>query len=376
MQSPYITRGVTHVFWHASLSNSYAPRRKRSRLFAEKETEGVTNGLQVPKEVRRVDSANLRSDDGEDEQHSQPRPTSSRQEKAVTPEEVIETPIIEVSQAVAPKVEPPRIEAPTVEATKIDEPKISAPTPTPPQVLKYLFSDAALNLGRPQDEILDVQTRGNINTYSQLLTPFEELLCAVVLSRAIPHDVGLCIIRTVLNAPYKFSSSVAIKIAGPEKVKQALRDIRSQHRGKVAEEIDVIAEAISNNNWHNDLGKLRKLSKSSVEAEREVVRRSIKGLGKTGLEIFYRRLQWQWEEAFPFVDGRTQACLEKLGLPKRPETLARMIEVRWADLGIADQERYSSEEKRRRAFVLVLERVLGAEVQKNTGVILEEAWKL
>lgn len=369
------------MFWHASLSNSYAPRRKRSRLFAEKETEAVTNGLQVPKEVRRVDSANLRGDDGEDEQHSQPRPTSSRQEKVVTAEEVIETPIIEVSQAVAPqavapRVEPPKIEAPTVEAPKTDEPKISAPTPTSPQVLKYLFSDAALNLGRPQDEILDVQTRGNINTYSQLLTPFEELLCAVILSRAIPHDVGLRIIRTVLNAPYKFSSSVAIKIAGPEKVKQALRDIRSQHRGKVAEEIDVIAEAISNNNWHNDLGKLRKLSKSSVEAEREVVRRSIKGLGKTGLDIFYRRLQWQWEEAFPFVDGRTQTCLEKFGLPKRPETLARMIEVRWADLGIEDQERYSSEEKRRRAFVLVLERALGAEVQKNRDVILEEAWKL
>lgn len=376
MQSPYITRGVTHVFWHASLSNSYAPRRKRSRLFAEKDTGGVTNGLQVPKEVRRVDSANLRGgeeeEDGgvEQQQYSQPRPpTSSKQENTVgTPEEVvIEAPKIEVSDAVV---------APQIEAPRMPEPKITTAKPASVQVLKCLFSDTGLGLSRPQDEILDVQARGNINTYSKLLTPFEELLCAVVLSRAIPHDVGLHIIRSVLNAPYKFSSSVAIKIAGPEKVKQALRDIRSQHSGKVAEEIDAIAEAISNNNWHNDLSKLRKLSKSSVEAEREVLRRSVKGLGKTGLNLFYRRMQWQWEESFPFVDGRTQASLEQLGLPTRPDSLARMIEVRWANLGIEEQERYSSEEKRRRAFVLVQERVLGAEVQKNTDAILEEALKL
>ncbi|KAF2853478.1 hypothetical protein T440DRAFT_465872 [Plenodomus tracheiphilus IPT5] len=367
MQSPYITRGVTHVFWHASLSNSYAPRRKRSRLFAEKEAGGVTNGLQVPKEVRRVDSANLRGDESENEQYSEPRPTSSRQEKSIPAEAVIEAPRVEVSDVVVPKIK-------QVTAERTDFSALLKPAPT--QVLKLLFSDAALSLCRPQDEILDVQARGNINTHSHLLSPFEELLCAVVLSRAIPYDVGLRIIRTVLSAPYKFSSSVAIKIAGPEKVKEALRDIRSQQQGRAAEEIDAIVEAISNNSWHNDLGKLRKLSKSSVEAEREVVRRSIKGLGKTGLDIFFRRVQWLWEEAFPSIDERTQALLEKLGLPKRPESLARMIEVRWADLGIEDQESYSNEERRRRAFVMVLERTLGAEVQKNTHIILEEAMKL
>ncbi|KAI8933608.1 hypothetical protein NX059_009336 [Plenodomus lindquistii] len=366
MQSPYITRGVTHVFWHASLSNSYAPRRKRSRLFAEQEEGGVTNGLQVPKEVRRVDSANLRGDESENEQYDQQRPRSSRQERSIAPEPVIEAPRIEVAEVVAPKIEAPRVE----------EPKITSSKPAPTQILKCLFSDAGLNLSRPQDETTDVQTRGNINTYSQLLSPFEELLSAVVLSRAIPHDVGLRIIRTVLSAPYKFSSSVAIKIAGPQKVKEALHDVRSQYRGKVAEEIDAIADAISNNNWHNDLAKLRKLSKSSVESEREVVRRSIKGLGKTGLDIFFRRVQWQWEEAFPLVDDRTQMALERLGLPKRPDSLVKMIEVRWTDLGIQDHDKYTSEEKRRRAFVLVLERVLGLEAQKNTEAILDEALNL
>jgi len=359
MDSPYITRGNTHAFWHAELTSSYAPRKKRSAKFPRKEAEGTRNGLQLeaPKEVRRVDSANLRDREATP---SQALSTADTQKNPSEPREGSQVPVIGV-----PKVLVPRIE----------DPKAAAGSNTSPtQILKYLFSDAGLESSRSEHENRHARTLGTCTTtYSQLLTPFEELLCAVVLSRAIPRDLGLQVIRTVLNAPYNFSSSVAIKIAGPDKVKQAFRHARSQNTGKIADEIDIIAEAVSNNNWHNDLARLRRLGKGSVEAEREVLRRSIKGMGKTGLDIFYRRVQWQWEEIFPYISPRTLSSLEKLGLPKRPESLLKMIEVRWAELGISDLEKFSVEEKRKRAFVTLLERAVGADLEKKTQEIREEA---
>jgi hypothetical protein len=107
-----------------------------------------------------------------------------------------------------------------------------------------------------------------------------------------------------------------------------------------------------------------------------VLRRSIKGLGKIGLDIFYRRVQWQWDETFPFIDARTQAVLEKLGLPRRAEGIEKMIEVRWNELGIKDGSDYSPEVKRRRAFVMLLERALSADTEKRLDEVLDEASRI
>lgn len=353
MESPYIPRGNTHAFWHADLTSSYAPRRKRSTNFPRQQGLETKKGVQleVPKEVRRVDSADLR--DGK-EIHSQARSLVDSQETRLEPQAGSQVAVIQV----------PRVEV-------LQTPGWNA---SPTQILRYLLSEAGLEASRSEMENQHARALSPcITTYSQLLTPYEELLCAIILSRAIPRDLGLQIIRTVLNAPYHFSTSVAIKIAGPDKVRQALRSACPQHTGKIADEVHILADAISNNNWHNDLAKLRRLGKGSVEAEREVLRRSIKGMGKTGLDLFYRRVQWQWDEIFPYINERTLASLEKLGLPKRPESLLKMIEVRWAELGIEDLDEFSSEEQWKRAFVMLLERAVGADWEKKIQHVREEA---
>ncbi|KAL6705977.1 hypothetical protein ACN47E_006256 [Coniothyrium glycines] len=336
------------------------PPRKRTKAAAKKEGEkGVTNGLEVPRldrNVKKVDSGYLGGGD-EQEKHQEPS-AGDKRKKSVTPEAT--------HKAVK-----------TAQPTKEEEAQSSAPKASPVQVLKFLLSDAALDVCRPTDEIEATSTDNkDLVTYSQLLTPFEELLCAVVLSRPISHRLGLRTIRTILNPPYEFRTPVAIKTAGAQKVRRALDDAHTQHKDKTADEIDLLADAVSHNDWHNDLGRLRKQSKGSVEAEREVLRRSIKGLGKTGLDIFYRRIQWLWEEAFPFVDSRTLASLQKLGLSKRPEGLVKMIEVRWSELDFKDSGEYSEDEKRRRAFVLLLERAVGADLEKKIDEVLREASKL
>ncbi|KAF1926303.1 uncharacterized protein M421DRAFT_102639 [Didymella exigua CBS 183.55] len=195
-------------------------------------------------------------------------------------------------------------------------------------------------------------------TYAQLLSPFVELVCAVILSRPISNRLGLCTIRTVLNSPYEFTDADTIRAAGAEIIYQSRNDARTQHRGKTTEEIELIAVVIQSNDWHNDLEKIRKQTKNSVDEERD--RRN----------IFYRRIQRFWDEAYPFIDARTADSLEKLGLPNDPDEIVERIEKNWQDLKFDNSEEFGEEDRKRRAFVLLLERSVGADLEKKIEDVL------
>lgn len=340
-----------HIFWHADLTRTYMPPKK----IRAARKEGVRNGLEE-REVKKVDSGYLGKEDEEKEEPA----AGDKRKKSATPEEANKA--IKTSMTIA-----------SLKASPSPKPDLKA---SPTQVVKFLLSDAALDICRPEDEVSDVNDRGDIITYSSLLTPFEELLCAVILSRPISHRLGLRTIRTLLNPPYSFRDPVAIKMAGQKKVREALESAHTQHKDKTAEEITLLANAVSDNNWHNDLRHLRAQAKNAVEAEREKLQKSVKGLGKTGLDIFYRRVQWQWEEAYPFIDPRTQQAFEEMGLPRRAEGVQKMIEVRWKELGFEKGGRSSLGEKRRRAFVVLLERAVGADLEGRIDEVVEEAAKL
>ncbi|OSS52483.1 hypothetical protein B5807_02055 [Epicoccum nigrum] len=94
------------------------------------------------------------------------------------------------------------------------------------------------------------------------------------------------------------------------KFHQALDDARTQHKGRMTEETELTSKTVA----HDDLGKIRKQTKNAIDDGRGVLQSSIKGLGKTGLDIFYRLNQWLWDEAFPFIDTRTKVSLAELGL--------------------------------------------------------------
>lgn len=263
------------------------------------------------------------------------------------------------------------------QATKSHEQKGKKGNASPEQILAFLLSDKALEVCRPEDELEDLSKRGkDTATYAQSLSPFEELLCAVILSRPISHRLGLRTIRTILNPPYEFRDADTIKAAGAEKVHRALDDARTQHKGKTTEEIELIAKAVIDNDWSNDLSKIREQTKNAVEEEREILRSSIKGLGKTGLDIFYRRIQWLWDEAFPFVDVRTQASLEKLGLPSMAEELLEFVEGNWEGVKFDDNEEADDGKKKRRAFVLLLERAVSADLEKKIDDVIVAATKM
>lgn len=250
--------------------------------------------------------------------------------------------------------------------------------PSQLNLLNFLLSDKAADLCRPEDEIKELEQKKDLRTYSSTaLSPFEELLCAIVLSRPISHRLGLRSIRTILNAPYNLTSPKAIKDIGPEKVHQAMLDARTQHKEKTASVIgliaDVVGERFGKNDSDTSLDKLRDEAGKDWDSERDLLQQSIKGLGKTGLDIFYRRVQWLWPEAYPFVDERTARGLEKLGLPKHPEKLVECLNEHWDKLDTSGLVNADKEAKKRRAFVVVCERASGSELEGKSELLLETA---
>ncbi|KAF1986568.1 hypothetical protein K402DRAFT_412616 [Aulographum hederae CBS 113979] len=255
--------------------------------------------------------------------------------------------------------------------------------PSSEQTIRYLLSPEALELCRPDEEskALEEADTKNMRTYSVTpLSPFEELLCAAILSRPISHALGHRTIRTILNPPYNFTNPKAIQDAGRERVLEAIFDARTQHKEKTATEISRLADVLiekfikEGDATDTSLDAVRQEAEEDVDQERELLQENIKGIAKTGLDIFFRRVQWMWEESYPFVDSRSQNALKELGLPTEAEQLSELVERHWEELGSAAVDGdVDVEGKKRRAFVVVLERIVGAHLEGKIDRVKEEA---
>ena len=255
----------------------------------------------------------------------------------------------------------------------------SAAPVDPVKTLQFLLSPSSLDLCRPKEEIQVSKTRGpDFRTYSTSdFTPFEELVCAVILSRPIGHMLGLRSIRTIFNPPYGFTTPKKIREAGSEGCRKALDEARTQHRQKTAEELVLLADAVVDSLGDGDedvsLERVREESGHDYEKEREMLRKNVKGLGKTGLDIFGRRIQGLWPKFYPFLDQRTLAAVEKLGLPGSAEKLKDLLDEEWEKLEVKDVKAKDETEKKRRAFVRILERAVGADLEGNIDSIKSNA---
>jgi hypothetical protein len=253
--------------------------------------------------------------------------------------------------------------------------------PSHEQLLNFLLSKESEDLCRPDEELQDIKSRGSIRTYTSVMNPFEELVCAVILSRPISHRLGLRSIRTILNDPYNFTSAKAVKDAGSKQHHQALWDARTQHKGKTAEQIGQIADIVldkytaSGDKDGTQLQKALDNNDGDVDKALDDLKEQIKGLGPTGVNIFLRRVQWLWYAAYPYIDDRTGLSLRKLGLPEEANDLEKALDQQWSKLDKKDFVGKDDATKKRRAFVTILERAIGADLEGKIDAVLEAAAK-
>ena len=258
----------------------------------------------------------------------------------------------------------------------------SAPKSQPSQLqlLNYVLSKDAEELCRPDDETEYLKEHPKNRTYSSSpLNPFEELLCAVILSRPISHRLGLRTIRTVLNDPYNFTSAKAVQAAGSEKRLKAVYDARTQHKDKTAAQMGDIADVVLERFTNDDdkegkmLQKVRDMCDKDIDKEMALLKENINGLGKTGLDIFFRRVQWIWDAAYMFMDEKSLHGLKKLGLPDDGQELNDLFDEHWSSIDKSNLVGKTDEEKKKRAFVTVLERATGADLEGKIDALLEAA---
>jgi ABC-type Fe3+-hydroxamate transport system substrate-binding protein len=76
------------------------------------------------------------------------------------------------------------------------------------------------------------------------------------------------------------------------------------------------------------------------------------------------------------MDERTEAAAEALGLPDDAEELFDCIDAVWEDIKTSGFAGKDEEERKRRAFVVLLERIIGAHLEKKVTRVLQEAEKI
>ena len=96
-------------------------------------------------------------------------------------------------------------------------------------------------------------------------------------------------------------------------------------------------------------------------------------MGKTGIEIFRRRIQGVWPSYYPFVDHRTASSLEKFGLPSDAGELQQVVEEHWSQLNVEEIKGDNEDEKKRKAFVRLLEHAVGADLENNVDGVKAQA---
>ena len=106
-----------------------------------------------------------------------------------------------------------------------------------------------------------------------------------------------------------------------------------------------------------------------------MLKKNVKGLGKTGLDIFFRRIQGEWEEVYPFADQRTLDALQKFSLPTSAKELKELLDEKWGELNGEDKAVHDDANRRRRVFVHILERAVGADLEGNVEAVKDEVKK-
>ncbi|KAL2879845.1 hypothetical protein SGCOL_004890 [Colletotrichum sp. CLE4] len=246
------------------------------------------------------------------------------------------------------------------------------------------------NAGKKQDNS-DGNNEGNDDgkahrlTYpDSTLTPFQNLVAALLISKPISHRLGLRTINTLLNPPFRLRTPRDLDEAGFEGRRKVMWEARTQHKEKTAVQLGDLVEGVrkichggggdddeseqEQEKGEEDEGAVEKMTAlremvKGMEAEEaqkkveKVLTDGIKGVGPTGAGIFLRRVQEEWEEVFPYADTRALEAAVEFGVIQEGDGAEELADaVEW-DRG---------------KFVRMLDVLVGIQLEKK----MEEALKM
>lgn len=228
-------------------------------------------------------------------------------------------------------------------------------------ILNYLLLDATLDAISPP-EVLGAKHESDLRYPHSDLSPFCSLVSALLLSKPFSHRLGMRAIHTVLNAPYSFTTPRAVLDAGSDSRWQALMDAHTLHKEKSSGQLRDLSELIKaeyGDDFENgELAQFRAKADGDVAALQAQVCQ-IKGFAEKTCSLFFRRVQLQWTELFPYADDLAIDAAKEMGL--EVSSARDLLGLVRTHLGNVEGEEL------RRKFIRVLEVLIGKKLDKDIG---------
>ena len=172
-----------------------------------------------------------------------------------------------------------------------------------------------------------------INVGKQTPSNLFQLLCASVLfSARIDAEIAAKAARNLKRRGWRTAAKLADS-TWRQRV-AALNDAGyTRYQERTATMLGDMADTLLER-WGGDLRKLRDEADRDPTRERRLLKR-LKGLGDTGVDIFFREAQVGWDELRPFADRRALDAARRLDLGGDAKALARLAKGRDFDRLVA-----------------------------------------
>lgn len=150
---------------------------------------------------------------------------------------------------------------------------------------------------------------------------FQWLTASILFSARIGSDIALEAAKSLNSRGWKTAQRLA-QSTWNQRV-QALHEAGyTRYQEKTATMLGDTATMLIEQ-YKGDLRKLRKAARRQPDEERRLLKQC-KGLGNTGVDIFFREMQVSWKELAPFADKRALSTASTLKLGRQAKDLAKL----------------------------------------------------
>ncbi|POX39352.1 endonuclease [Streptomyces sp. Ru73] len=151
---------------------------------------------------------------------------------------------------------------------------------------------------------------------------YQLLVLACLLSARIRASVAVAAARELFEAGMKDARSMR-DATWQQRVDALGRGSYRRYDERTSTQLGDGAQLLLDE-YHGDLRRLRDEAGGDVDRLRELLQK-VPGLGPAGADIFLREVQAVWPDLVPCIDGKAVQGAERLGLPKDPKALARLV---------------------------------------------------
>ena len=152
---------------------------------------------------------------------------------------------------------------------------------------------------------------------------YQWLICSLLFSARISSDLAGSAARALFAKGWRTPDKMA-KSTWKQRVEVLNRSGYARYDESTAEYIGATTRLLRDD-YSGDMRKLREAAGCKPEEERALIRQ-FKGIGDTGVDIFFREAQLVWPELYPFADAKALEAACKFGLPEDVEDLSRLVD--------------------------------------------------